>query len=322
MKERTYTSEKEREDLDALFIHVDKPYRILALHAVHTEIFAENFWHLFHHWWTTVENPSEYIKYIEEMLCHNTAGLQQDLHFDESRLNEMHEEDLKAYNSLPDTFTVYRGCHGFNEDGVSWSLDREVAEKFAINMAIDGKRMLLEGVVHKNDIVAYYTGRHEAEIVVLPKHVIHTGRSRAVDKEYAMSKDEGVFMEAQTGRLRERFGDEANLNFAKMSWVWDVAQHGYEHIDSYILYFKNLMAIIDNYSLIWELNWFTSAWDRYRVALLIRSGEIDISEDIKVQEKVREIQEEARLANTQIRFSYEEKADLIINGAMKDAEKK
>ena len=212
---------KQREDLDNLFLHIDKPYRVLALHAIHTEVEASNFWHLFHHWWNTIENPSDHLDKVLEMLDH-TSGLQQDLHFDPSRLNEMDAEDLDAYNDLPYMFTVYRGCHGFNEDGVSWTTDEEVAKKFALRMAIDGKCVLIEGTVHKNDIIAYYLGRGEDEIVVHPRHVIHTGRSRAEHPEFeslVKEQETNAHIAVQTGRFREHIGEEANLNIAMHHWA-------------------------------------------------------------------------------------------------------
>ena len=309
---------KQREDLNNLFLHIDKPYRVLALHAIHTEVEASNFWHLFHYWWNSVENPSDHLDKVLEMLDH-TSGLQQDLHFDPSRLNEMDDEDLDAYNDLPYMFTVYRGCHGFNEDGVSWTTDEEVAKKFALRMAIDGKCVLIEGTVHKNDIIAYYLGRGEKEIVVHPRHVIHTGRSRAEHPEFeslVKEQETNAYIAVQTGRFREHIGEEANLNIAMHHWAWSVEQKGYEVLDDYIVWFSNMSGIADKYNITFNNEWFTGIYDKYKVAKLIQSKDKDACEEMErlVNDltKVRKAQEKMR----------EEDNVVSIEEGIKNAEKK
>jgi hypothetical protein len=42
----------------------------------------------------------------------------------------MNRAERATYDSLPELLTVYRGCFTHNKEGMSWSLDRKVAEKF------------------------------------------------------------------------------------------------------------------------------------------------------------------------------------------------
>lgn len=42
----------------------------------------------------------------------------------------MNEEEHAAYDALPDTITVFRGCGPNNMLGASWTTDRSVAELF------------------------------------------------------------------------------------------------------------------------------------------------------------------------------------------------
>ncbi len=69
---------------------------------------------------------------------------------------------------LPRTMTVYRGQSANAPEGLSWSLNREIAKQFA-----RGRRgpavsnpTVLERVIERNDIAMYITKRDEAEIVV------------------------------------------------------------------------------------------------------------------------------------------------------------
>jgi hypothetical protein len=84
---------------------------------------------------------------------------------------------LEEGDPLPegDDFVVFRGVAGTRErrreHGLSWSLDRAVAERFAqagkdLGLA---NPMVLEGSVRRADVLAYVSRRAEAEIIA--KHV-------------------------------------------------------------------------------------------------------------------------------------------------------
>jgi hypothetical protein len=78
----------------------------------------------------------------------------------------MTEEELTTMESLDDTVTIFRGCvKNLNEDGLSWTLDRERAEWFANRF--DQKGIVIEKAIGKEEIVAYFSGRGEQEIIVI-----------------------------------------------------------------------------------------------------------------------------------------------------------
>lgn len=94
----------------------------------------------------------------------------------------MTDGDRAALEAMPDELTVYRGyrpdCK--NENGFSWTLDRNVAERLgnrAWMQFVDDKPLgdpqnrgrVIEKVVKKSEIFAYLTERGEAEIILLPK---------------------------------------------------------------------------------------------------------------------------------------------------------
>lgn len=93
----------------------------------------------------------------------------------------MEEEDREFFNNLPDEVTIYRGCTKEEiKSGnfrLSWTLDKKIAEFFAftyINHTYDkgGKKDItkydiMEKVVSKKDLLCYFSGRNEAEVLYI-----------------------------------------------------------------------------------------------------------------------------------------------------------
>jgi hypothetical protein len=68
-----------------------------------------------------------------------------------------------------ETYRVYRGQRASEVCGLSWTLDREIAAKFARGAGV--RRYLPDGVVltmdvHRDRVMAYLTGRGESEVIV------------------------------------------------------------------------------------------------------------------------------------------------------------
>jgi hypothetical protein len=98
----------------------------------------------------------------------------------------MTQGERKALAGLPDTLTVFRGyaMHGGHggRDGLSWTLSEAVARRFAeyatggrraalCGHKRDATRMIISGQCRKRDVLAYFNGRKEREIVVRPENV-------------------------------------------------------------------------------------------------------------------------------------------------------
>jgi hypothetical protein len=85
----------------------------------------------------------------------------------------MSKGERAALKRMPAVITVYRGVgHRKAVKGLSWTTDRERGEWFARRFTHGGRRPLLaSGQVHKRDVLAYFTGRKESEIVTLPESV-------------------------------------------------------------------------------------------------------------------------------------------------------
>lgn len=79
---------------------------------------------------------------------------------------------MDKLSQLPEVVTIFRGCgENLNEDGISFSLEMSVAQKFAYRTARLNKTkpVLITAQVAKSRILGYLSARGEEEIVLLPK---------------------------------------------------------------------------------------------------------------------------------------------------------
>tara|TARA_R100000995_G_scaffold68091_1_gene36760 strand:+ start:2924 stop:3895 length:972 start_codon:yes stop_codon:yes gene_type:complete len=305
-------------DISELMLYVDKPYRIEALHALHYEVEPVNFWTMFHQHWNSVENPSDFTDMLHSMFEYDDYGFNYDMLQDESRLNTLEPEDKAFYLSLPDEFAVFRGCHSFNEQGFSWTTDREVAERFALRMAIDKEYILLQGMVRKTDVICAYDNREEKEILVLPKKVIIVGRERANDpvlrsddfKEY--NDTSNIYHMVQTGRYRQLQSEEELKKMADGGWVFTIADKGFDSVKKYVNWFDELLSLIEKHKLeSFSPTWYASAYDRYVTGKDILEGD--------PRGVVKQAQQIIRLRESE-KVSTNEELDDIIDNAMQQAQ--
>jgi hypothetical protein len=71
-----------------------------------------------------------------------------------------------AYDALPDTITVFRGCCPHNMLGPSWTTDRSVAANFPFQIKFLVKEpILVTGRVKKKNILAIKLDREEFEVI-------------------------------------------------------------------------------------------------------------------------------------------------------------
>ena len=84
----------------------------------------------------------------------------------------MDPDDLVKFDQLPAEVTVWRGvdCEEATE-GMSWTLERDVGVYFA-NRFRPPIPILAQGRAKKENIAAYFNARKEAEVIILPEHVL------------------------------------------------------------------------------------------------------------------------------------------------------
>jgi len=85
----------------------------------------------------------------------------------ENRQACMSKEDLCVFDRLPEQIEIWRGTsHKRYVDGISWTLEREKAIRFARRFSSKPRVPLVaRGIVKKGDVLAYFGGRNEREIV-------------------------------------------------------------------------------------------------------------------------------------------------------------
>ncbi len=116
--------------------------------------------------WSGFDNISCHLDDLKDSPFGQTQGVLRDM---------MDADGLALYGSLPDITTIYRGCYKNNKWGISWSLSKEVAEKFPTQHRYkqpDQQAILVTAQVKKSQIKAILLDRQEQEVLVWrPKHV-------------------------------------------------------------------------------------------------------------------------------------------------------
>lgn len=110
--------------------------------------------------WTISENPNDDVNVsIDEAIEYFKVA-------DKNFL--MNKDELDIYNAIPEKITVYRGVSkNRNPDGLSYSLLKEKAEWFQRRFADkDNPGFLIEKEIKKENVLAFFGRRSEAEIVV------------------------------------------------------------------------------------------------------------------------------------------------------------
>lgn len=87
-------------------------------------------------------------------------------------------EDLAFYDSLPNSFDIYRGAdeNALHKVGLSWTLSRKTAEEFARGHRniLNKAPTILKSTIRKKDVAGAYAERGEQEILIFDKHSIAT----------------------------------------------------------------------------------------------------------------------------------------------------
>lgn len=139
--------------LDALLLVLsrglrDEPHEVIgdALHQVWTD--SENIFENFELWYELFEDET-----LAPAWCAS-----------------MDDEERTKLAALPEEVTIYRGYkHSESMSGFSWTLKRSRAVWFANRWKReDDEPKVVTGTVHRDDILAYYSGRNEDEVVVFP----------------------------------------------------------------------------------------------------------------------------------------------------------
>jgi hypothetical protein len=128
--------------------------------------------------WPSCDNISEHMVDLRVLIPQNGPCLQM-----------MDEDEKRRWNELPEIVTIYRGCGIRNINGISWTLDRAIAESFpTLNRYKVPDPYLITATVNKNDIVADKLGRQEAEVITFRANVVTLEELKIKKVSAALSK--------------------------------------------------------------------------------------------------------------------------------------
>jgi len=141
----------------------ERPYRLHAFIEIVDEVDDPTYWTMVGNWWTDSENIHQ--NFEEWMDLWSADRL--------DRESAMDDEERVALAVMPEILTIYRGYQvASSKLGMSWTLDRQQAKWFANRFRRpNNTAWIATAKIYKTDVLAYFTGRSEEEIVVLPDDV-------------------------------------------------------------------------------------------------------------------------------------------------------
>lgn len=157
-----------KKDFSSIIWLHERPYRIDALKSLANGCHVSNtkWWSLVGDVWTDSENIHQNLEDWEAIWSTSRPN----------RQAAMDKEEKAALRALPDQLTVFRGAMDpLNGEGMSWTLDAAKALWFAKRFKREGKPVVITARMLKSDVLAYFMGRNESEIVV-PLRVVRSQR--------------------------------------------------------------------------------------------------------------------------------------------------
>jgi hypothetical protein len=147
-----------------IWLH-ERPHRLRAFTNIMDQLTDKQYWAILGSIWTDSEN-------IWQLAPRWRVLLESDRVY---KSWFMVPKDRKRFAALPDILEVYRGCVlGQNEDGLSYTLDKQRAEWFAARF-VEGEQIpaVVVARVEKHNVFAYINNRNEDEIVVLDEQMLY-----------------------------------------------------------------------------------------------------------------------------------------------------
>ena len=177
----------------SIHMFFDKPERMKALLHLKDIIPKDKLFELFAAVWIQAESHYKEVDTITQLL--EFMGGDPDIF----KTILMNDDDKKEFKKLGHVIAIYRGCWKANQEGYSWTINRSVAEKFAKRHAPDGQPLVVSGIANSADVIAYFTGREEQEIVIYPWKVTNI-KVKKLPKQ-AINSSALIFQMVQAGNF-------------------------------------------------------------------------------------------------------------------------
>lgn len=151
------------ESINDILLLLQGPCHLTYLNLIQKGLSSDELGELLAYIWVNTESPNNGIIPLHTLIKWFKTASKQSL---------MDAAELAYYNSLPDEFTVYRGIGSkSNKNGISYTLSLEKAEWYAIRF--NKKGYVLCGTAKKKDVLAFFNGRKEQEVLIQPKNIVH-----------------------------------------------------------------------------------------------------------------------------------------------------
>ena len=139
----------------------ERPYRLEEFIKIDNHLIDGEYWNIAGWLWEDTENQWQNLSEWQEVLSSERG--QKECFMD--------QDEQKFLKSMPDEVEIYRGCfEGINDEGLSWTLDKSIAEMFSQHRHFkrkdDWESVILSQTVSKEDIFAVKLGRKESEVIL------------------------------------------------------------------------------------------------------------------------------------------------------------
>lgn len=153
---------EEQQDWDKMLAIYARPYRMALFARIADRLADSHYWETLAWIWRDSENiwqnRADWVKLWRSKRPNREAV--------------MTEEERATLAGLPERLTVYRGTQRGRATGLSWTLDEKRAAWFAKRFPHQRREpVLVSAVIERRRVLAFFSGRQEQEIVVLPQHV-------------------------------------------------------------------------------------------------------------------------------------------------------
>lgn len=147
----------EADDAESILWIILKSYRLSFLVSIKDYLSIDEFSELLALTWTTVEKVDKSLLPLFKK-C-NKEKL-------------MDKDELRAYQELPESITIFRGVSEINKrriKGLSWTTDYEVAKMFAGRYSGYSKGgTIYQATIAKKYVYAFFMCREESEVIIDP----------------------------------------------------------------------------------------------------------------------------------------------------------
>jgi hypothetical protein len=152
-RKRWHEAQKQRDWYNFVTVY-ERPHRLEGFYYIMGECTHEEYWDTLGFVWMDSENIWQNIETWQELWnCERP-----------SKSSSMNEREHEVLASLPHELSIYRGFTEGRVEGMSWTLDRDVAVRIA--QRFGGTAAVAVARARKDDIHAFFDERQEREVVI------------------------------------------------------------------------------------------------------------------------------------------------------------